>query len=167
MASESIKIQTIKTQLGDVVLGDNNGKLCLCIWANHSKRISIEHRIQRLLKKKFTDGSTPLLQETAKQIGEYISQKRTSFNIDTEVVGSVFQQEIWSSVDKISYGKTYTFKSLAQELGMEESIRPMAAAISTNPLSILTPCHRIVSETKGIAINFEEKMNERLREIEE
>lgn len=161
-----IKTQTIKTQLGEILIGDHKGKLCLCVWAKHSKRTAIEHRLQRLLKEKFVEETSPLLEETSKQIAEYLGQKRTSFNLETELIGTDFQKEVWNALNTVAYGKTQTYKDLATGIGQEESVRPIAAAISTNPLAIITPCHRIVGESKGTGTNYEEKISEKLRSIE-
>lgn len=166
MPINNIKTQTISTQLGEILIGEHKGKLCLCVWAKHSKRTAIEHRLQRLLKEKFVEGSSPLLEEATKQITEYLDHKRNSFNIETELIGTDFQKEVWRALNGVAYGKTQTFKDLATGIGQEESVRPIAAAVSTNPLAIITPCHRIVGESRGTGTNYEEKISEKLRSIE-
>ena len=166
MSVNNIKTQRIKTPFGEMLLGDHEGKLCLCVWAKHSKRTAIEHRLQRLSKEKFIEGNSPLLEEAGKQITEFLNHKRTSFNLKTELIGTDFQKEVWSALNGIAYGKTETFRDLAIHIGQEESVRPIAAAISTNPLALITPCHGIVGESKGPGSNYEEKVNEKLRSIE-
>ena len=166
MSENNIKTQRLKTPLGEILIGDHKGKLCLCIWAKHSKRTAIEHRLQRLSKEKFVEEKTPLLEEAGKQITEFLNHKRTSFNLETELIGTAFQKEVWNALNKIGYGKTVSFRDLAVQIGQEESVRPIAAAISTNPLALIKPCHRITSETKGTGPNYEEKINEKLRSIE-
>lgn len=166
MGLSFIKVQSVPTPAGEVVVGENDGRLCLCVWARHGKRTAIEHRLQRLLKKKFADIGSPLLDEAAKQIREYLTHQRTCFSIETELVGSAFQQAVWRKVAETGYGQTITFKQLAGELGIEDAIRPMAAAISSNPLSLFVPCHRIVGGTKSAATSYEDKLGEKLREAE-
>lgn len=78
----------------------------------------------------------------AQQIRLALKSKRISkFKIPQ---GSPFQQKVWQEIAKIPYGKTKTYKELAQALGMPKAYRAVANACGANPLPLLIPCHRVV-----------------------
>jgi AraC family transcriptional regulator of adaptative response/methylated-DNA-[protein]-cysteine methyltransferase len=45
---------------------------------------------------------------------------------------------------KIPAGETRTYTQVAAALGRPEAVRAVARACATNPVSVLTPCHRVV-----------------------
>ena len=56
-----------------------------------------------------------------------------------------FQQKVWGLIDKIPYGKTKTYGELAEELGNRNYARAVGQACNSNPLALVTPCHRVIS----------------------
>ena len=53
----SINIQHFKTPYGELILGEYNGKICLCDWRYRKMRQTIDDRIQEGLKDKFVEAS--------------------------------------------------------------------------------------------------------------
>ena len=50
---------------------------------------------------------------------------------------------------KIPYGKTLTYKDIAEEIALKRNIMRMSnqavgQAVSKNPISIIVPCHRVI-----------------------
>lgn len=66
----------------------------------------------------------------------------TSLPVDF-VSGTAFQKRVWLEARKIPYGKTATYKSLAQRLN-HRGYRSIGQTLSRNPLLIVIPCHRIL-----------------------
>lgn len=84
------------------------------------------------------------LQECAKQLHEYFKGIRTEFQLPLHPKGTEFQQKVWKALDKIPYGKTYSYLELSKKLGDVKAIRAVAAANGKNPLWIVIPCHRVI-----------------------
>ena len=61
--------------------------------------------------------------------------------------GTKFQQKVWRLINKIPYGQTRTYGELAKELGNKNYARAVGQACNSNPLAIVTPCHRVISAT--------------------
>jgi methylated-DNA-[protein]-cysteine S-methyltransferase len=61
------------------------------------------------------------------------------------IKGTPYQQAIWSQTAKIPYGQTETYKSLSQKMN-HRGFRSAGQALSKNPLLIVVPCHRVLSE---------------------
>jgi O-6-methylguanine DNA methyltransferase len=66
------------------------------------------------------------------------------------LVGSDFQQRVWSALNTIPRGSVRTYAEVADEVGAPRAARAVGRACGTNPVSIIVPCHRVVPATGGI-----------------
>jgi AraC family transcriptional regulator of adaptative response/methylated-DNA-[protein]-cysteine methyltransferase len=64
--------------------------------------------------------------------------------------GSEFQQQVWAALRQIPAGETRTYRQVAEAIGRPEAARAVARACATNPLALLTPCHRVVRADGGL-----------------
>ena len=67
----------------------------------------------------------------------------TSLPLDF-ISGTPYQRRVWLETRKIPYGKTRTYKYLAEKLN-HRGYRSVGQALSRNPLLIVIPCHRVLS----------------------
>ncbi|MGV8162294.1 MAG: methylated-DNA--[protein]-cysteine S-methyltransferase [Candidatus Nanoarchaeia archaeon] len=104
--------------------------------------------------------------ECAKQIDEYISGKRKKFTVNIRFSGTAFQEKVWREMQKIPYGKTISYRELAEKIGSPRAYRAVANACGKNPLPIIIPCHRVVASNGigGYSAGIEIKL--KLLEIE-
>lgn len=80
-----------------------------------------------------------------KQLIDYLTGERHLFTLPTDIVGTVFQKQVWRELQKIPYGKTKTYGDIAQALGKPTgSARAVGTAVGKNPLLIVCPCHRVI-----------------------
>lgn len=108
-----------------------------------------------------------LFLEAKKQLDDYFSGKRKSFNLPVLLTGTSFQYKVWEAVNKIPFGQTTSYLKLSQALGNPAAIRAVGAAIGANPILIIIPCHRIIGtngKLTGYAGGLDRK--ERLLELE-
>lgn len=70
------------------------------------------------------------------------------FNIDKNA--TPFTKNAWKTILKIPYGKTISYKKLAQLTNKENAIRAVATACGKNNLPIIIPCHRVISSSGKI-----------------
>ncbi|MEN8257427.1 MAG: methylated-DNA--[protein]-cysteine S-methyltransferase [Thermodesulfobacteriota bacterium] len=59
--------------------------------------------------------------------------------------GSSFQQRVWRILARIPFATTRTYGDIAKELGNPQLARAVGQACNKNPLSLIIPCHRVVS----------------------
>ena len=80
------------------------------------------------------------------QILEYLSGSRKDFDqldlLDLE--GTDFQKSVRKALLKIPYGKTSSYKKIANEIGNSKAVRAVGTAVGKNPFLIIIPCHRII-----------------------
>ena len=140
----SMIIKYHKTPVGELVLGAFDGRLCLADWRYRRMRNSIDKRIINGLKVVYQEGEDQVIDRAVGQLSEYFSGSRKEFDIPIKLIGTEFQQRVWSALTKIPYGETISYLQLSQILGDEKAIRAVASANGANALSILVPCHRVV-----------------------
>jgi methylated-DNA-[protein]-cysteine S-methyltransferase len=80
-----------------------------------------------------------------KQLDEYFKGKRTSFNLDMEIKGTEFQKKVWKQLQKIPYGKSITYGSIAKAINHPKAVRAVGTAVGSNPICIIIPCHRVLA----------------------
>ena len=86
-------------------------------------------------------------------------------NINIKLKGTDFRLLVWEILRKIPYGKTTTYKDIANKIVKIKDLDNMSAqavgnAVAHNPLLIFIPCHRVISQNKslvGFAAGIENK----------
>ena len=79
------------------------------------------------------------------QLLEYFQQKRKKFDLPLSPLGTDYQKRVWQRLLKISYGESLTYGDMAEHL--DSGPRAIGNACRWNPISIIVPCHRVVSKT--------------------
>ena len=87
---------------------------------------------------------TPLLLETKRQLEEYFSGERRTFDLPLAPKGTEFQKRVWSALCGIPYGETRSYGQTAAAVGNAGACRAVGTANHRNPISILIPCHRVI-----------------------
>lgn len=85
-----------------------------------------------------------MLKPCVHQLSEYFDGIRTIFDLPLDLEGTPFQLKVWNEILKIPYGKTITYYELARRSGDPRALRAVGGANSTNPVSIVVPCHRVI-----------------------
>jgi methylated-DNA-[protein]-cysteine S-methyltransferase len=81
--------------------------------------------------------------QIARQLGNYFNNPQSRFSLPFELLGTDFQMRVWNALTQIPPGKTLTYGELAARLG--SGARAVGNACRNNPVSIIVPCHRVVS----------------------
>lgn len=56
-----------------------------------------------------------------------------------------FQRAVWEITRLIPYGETRSYTWVAEQIGKPKALRAVGQALDKNPLSIITPCHRVIA----------------------
>ncbi len=101
-----------------------------------------------------------------RQLNEYFVGKRTKFELDIDLIGTPFQQKIWTELAKTRYGTVATYKQIAKRVHTR-GFRAVGVAVSKNPLPIVIPCHRIIgSDSKLVGYAGGIRLKEYLLRLE-
>ena len=119
---------------------------------------SFENYIEKLKENSCTRGLLPLHNkksaETENHILGYLSGKIKNISLDIYFLsGSDFEKKVWNTAVSIPYGKTLSYKELAEKAGFPLAWRAVGTAIGHNPVMLVVPCHRIIKSDGSIG-NF-------------
>ena len=80
-----------------------------------------------------------LLQNTRRQLQDYFKGKLRTFSLPLSLDGTDFQVRVWKGLTTIPYGRTWSYKMLAEAVGNPAACRAVGNANSKNKLSIVVP----------------------------
>ncbi|MDE6812179.1 MAG: methylated-DNA--[protein]-cysteine S-methyltransferase [Muribaculaceae bacterium] len=130
--------------VGNLILGDYNNQLCMCDWINGKKHFINSFRLKQNLNVTFEEGDTSILTEAFYQLGQYFTRRLSQFHLPLYLCGSDFQKKVWHALMSINYNEITTYREIARRIGHPTSVRAVANAIGSNPISIIIPCHRVI-----------------------
>lgn len=123
----------------------------MCDWIIGSRINTTLGRIQKFLTKISTCDSVEILKHAERELEEYFQGERQSFDIPLAPYGSPFQLLVWEGLTTVAYGRTMSYKRIAEQILCQNSVRAVANAIGANPLSIFIPCHRIIGSDGSLS----------------
>ena len=95
--------------------------------------------------------TSPRLREAQAQLTGYLAGTRRTFNLALDLSqGTSFQQKVWKTLQRISYGRLRSYQWVAVRVGGSRYARAVGNAVGSNPLPIVIPCHRIVAQDKSL-----------------
>lgn len=65
-------------------------------------------------------------------------------NLPVDVRGTEFQHRVWTVIQTIPYGATFTYSEVAEKIGEPRATRAVANACGDNPVPLIIPCHRVI-----------------------
>ncbi len=130
-----------QTILGDFRLAASDLGLIAIEWAKNQPKLSA---YLEKLKRPF-EVNQKKLAPYAKELREYLSNKRTTFTLPIDWTPfTPFQRKALQAVFHIPYGKTRTYIDIAREIKHPNAYRAVGAANAMNPMPIIVPCHRVL-----------------------
>jgi methylated-DNA-[protein]-cysteine S-methyltransferase len=125
----------IKSNIGSLYMVSSNLGLRGIFW---------EKQDVEMFKKNTTLASKYLL-SGERQILEYLEGGRDRFDLPLDIIGSVFQKDVWKVLLKIPYGETRSYKEIAMAIKNPKASRAVGTANGNNPLCLIIPCHRVIA----------------------
>ena len=86
-----------------------------------------------------------LVSQAARELEEFLSGARQSFDLPLRLEGTIFQNAVWGAIEHIPYGTVATYGEVAKMINKPSSARAVGRACGANPLPLLRPCHRVVA----------------------
>ena len=160
---KQVNIQYYNSPCGEIILASMGDELCLCDWNEMPCAERNKHRLLRYMKAVFKIETSPILDQTKKQLDEYFAGNRKIFDIPLHPVGTDFQKKVWHALLEIPYGETRSYKEIAISIGKPNGIRAwqvplelMASAFSFPAIELSEAsfpyrfCRRIGRKEKAI-----------------
>jgi len=149
---ETVYWTSMRTPWGSCFLAaSNNGILRVTLPGEKQ-----EHALKALTKLatvSVKNEEIPLLIEAKKQVLEYFSGQRKTFDLPIDLRGTDFQKKVWRTLRKIPYGKTQSYQDVAIAIGNSKATRAIGLANHNNPVPLIVPCHRVIGKD-GSMVGF-------------
>ena len=85
------------------------------------------------------------------QLEAYFDGRLLTFNIPLALDKcTTFQKRVYDELLKVRYGRTKSYKELAEMVGNPNASRAIGNAMAKNPIPIIIPCHRIINSNGKI-----------------
>ena len=104
----------------------------------------------KTVRKTRAEKPSKVIVSAKKQLGQYFSGRRKTFNLPYQMAGTPFQQAVWKSLMDIPYGKSVSYAEIASMAGYPKAVRAAANACGDNALSVIIPCHRVIGSDDGL-----------------
>ncbi len=101
--------------------------------------------LRRRLKCAVVPGDNAVLDDAARQVGEYFAGTRLTFDLPLAPLGSDFQRKVWRELGRIPPGVTRSYAEMARRIGRPGAARAIGRANGSNMVALAIPCHRVIN----------------------
>jgi AraC family transcriptional regulator of adaptative response/methylated-DNA-[protein]-cysteine methyltransferase len=137
-----IKFAIGDCSLGKVLVAASDKGICAIFFGDDPDGLA------RDLKKQFPHarlvGGDPVFEELASKVIGFVENPRTGLDLPLDIRGTAFQHRVWEVLRRIPVGSTASYAEIAKAIGAPKSVRAVARACGSNPISVAIPCHRVV-----------------------
>jgi len=140
-----IFLERIQSPLGEVIVGtDQEDALRILDFTDY------EARMMKLLDRQYGKGKAVLgearkASEAGRALARYFKgDLRAIEKLKVANGGTDFQRKVWKALRAIPAGRTTSYGTLANKLGVPQAARAVGLANGANPIAIVVPCHRVI-----------------------
>lgn len=85
-----------------------------------------------------------------RELDVYFKGRHVRFSVPADLSGTAFEIKVWKAIASIPWGKTRSYKWIAQRAGVPQGARAAGGACGKNPVPIIIPCHRVLQSGAGL-----------------
>lgn len=115
----------------------------LGLWFENQKHFGAKYGLDQI-----PTVATPLHTQATAWLDRYFAgQHPDPRDLPLAPAGTPFQQQVFTILQTIPYGQTYTYQQIADRISATDhhtAPRAVGGAVGHNPISIIIPCHRVV-----------------------
>jgi AraC family transcriptional regulator of adaptative response/methylated-DNA-[protein]-cysteine methyltransferase len=127
---------------------DSERGVCLLEYSNPRALGPQLAALGRRHRRPLVPGDDPCLAQLREELRRYFAGELRRFTVPLALVGSAFQERVWSELLAIPYGETCSYELLAARVGRPGAARAVGSANGRNPVAIVVPCHRVVNKRR-------------------
>ena len=145
-----IYISHYLSPLGDILLASKNNEL-IGLWFKDQK-----YYLESIKEEIVEKNNEEIFLKTKDWLDRYFKGEQPNIKeLSLNPIGSTFRKKVWKILCNIPYGKTMTYKEIADKISKEKGLKSMSAqavggAVGHNPISIIIPCHRVVGSNGNL-----------------
>jgi len=89
--------------------------------------------------------------DAADQVEAFLAGEITGFNLALDLqLARGFNRQVLQATATIPYGETRSYGDVAGMAGSPGAARAVGTAMSTNPIALIVPCHRVIKSDGSI-----------------
>ena len=97
----------------------------------------------------YAEKDLPVFEETKRWLDLYFSGRAPGFTPPLLPQGTDFRRQVWNILLTVPYGRTVTYREIADRIARQTGVLRMSAravgnAVGHNPVSLIIPCHRVI-----------------------
>jgi AraC family transcriptional regulator of adaptative response/methylated-DNA-[protein]-cysteine methyltransferase len=142
-----IRYTTAASPLGRMLVATTDVGICSIAFGRDDKELVAG------LREKFSKaqlvaakGNTGWLADAVAFVASQLGEHPLAATFPIDVRATAFQQRVWKALQAIPRGETRSYSELAMQLGVPKASRAVGAAIGSNPVAIVVPCHRVIGK---------------------
>jgi methylated-DNA-[protein]-cysteine S-methyltransferase len=91
------------------------------------------------------------LDDVRRELDEFFAGSRRGFDVPIDwALTTGFTQRVLQATWAIPFGAVATYRDVATEAGSPKAVRAAGNALSSNPIPIVVPCHRVLRTGGGL-----------------
>jgi AraC family transcriptional regulator of adaptative response/methylated-DNA-[protein]-cysteine methyltransferase len=139
----AIKYTVVDSPLGKLLVAATGKGICSVSFGDDANGLKKELEAEFFAAEIEKDDAE--LKDAVNSILKGLNGERSILSLPLDIRASAFQMRVWLELRKIPYGETRTYGQIAAKIGKPSAVRAVARACATNPVAIVTPCHRVIA----------------------
>lgn len=154
-ARERTLARAVADGLLDVALGETDspiGRLLVAVTRRGLVAVAFEDEDREAVLDRLARELSPRIatapsatDEVRRELDEYFAGERRRFDlrIDRRLMHP-FATQVLAATSRVGYGRLATYGEIAARIGRPTAARAVGAALGSNPVPIVVPCHRVI-----------------------
>jgi AraC family transcriptional regulator of adaptative response/methylated-DNA-[protein]-cysteine methyltransferase len=144
--TECLRVALLNTPLGPMLAAASDESVCQLEFADRCGLERSYAELRRRFLLPVVPGENSALKRLKQELPEYFNGTRSEFTVPLTLRGTNFQERVWGELQRIPYGRTASYETIATKIGSPTAVRAVARANGTNRLYLLVPCHRVMAK---------------------
>lgn len=144
-----INFTIIDSKLGRLLIGATEKGICSVAFGDDDKLLADD------LFKEYPNAEFNLADDKFKNYAQailsHLNGDKKTLDLPLDLRATAFQMRVWTALRQIPYGETRSYGDVARVIGNERAVRAVARACATNPVALVTPCHRVIGSNGSLS----------------
>tara|TARA_Y100000590_G_scaffold298319_1_gene336331 strand:- start:12874 stop:13386 length:513 start_codon:yes stop_codon:yes gene_type:complete len=139
-----ITYASLDTPIGKLLIAKTSLGVCKISLQSENDSTFFQWILDIFPKEEMVENSNAL-QDELNELREYFDGVRENFTFPIDLRTTQFQEKALKKVAEIPFGKTASYKEIAERMNNAKAVRAVGSANGRNPVPIVIPCHRVIA----------------------
>lgn len=144
-----INFAIVDSKLGRLLIGATEKGVCSVAFGDDDRQLA-DNLFDEYPNAEFNLADDKFKNYT-RAILSYLDGDQKLLELPLDLRATAFQMRVWAALRQIPYGETRSYTEIATEIGNKKAVRAVARACATNPVALVTPCHRVIGSNGNLS----------------